>query len=113
MGGAIVLVVGPLVSVLWASLWTTPLYEAGGPLTLRNFGDLLADPAWWEAVRNSVTVALLTTVGSIALGTSFAILFVRTDLPGRRVLRGVLLLPVMLPRPGTTKAQVSDLGLRR
>jgi len=94
---AVVLVVGPLVPVLWASLWTTPLYEAGGALTLRNYGDLLADPAWWEAVRNSVAFALLTTAGSIVLGTSLAILFVRTDLPGRRVLRGVLLLPVMLP----------------
>ncbi len=94
---AVVLVVGPLVPVLWASLWTRPLYEAGGALTLRNYGDLLGDPAWWEAVRNSVTFALLTTAGSIVLGTSLAILFVRTDLPGRRVLRGALLLPVMLP----------------
>lgn len=94
---AVVVVVGPLVPILWASLWTTPLYEAGGALTLRNYGDLLADAAWWEAVRNSVTFALLTTVGSIVLGTSLAILFVRTDLPGRQMLRGVLLLPVMLP----------------
>lgn len=94
---AVVVVVGPLVPVLWASLWTTPLYEAGGVLTLRNYRDLLADPAWWEAVRNSVTFALLTTVGSIALGTTLAVLFVRTDVPGRQVLRGVLLLPVMLP----------------
>ena len=32
------------------------------------------------------------------LGTTLAVLFVRTDLPGRRVLPGaVLLLPVMLP----------------
>jgi iron(III) transport system permease protein len=94
---AVVLVVGPLVPVLWASLWTTPLYEAGGTLTLRNYGDLLTDAAWWEAVRNSVTFALLTTVGSIVLGTFLAVLFVRTDVPGRRVLRGALLLPVMLP----------------
>jgi iron(III) transport system permease protein len=94
---AVVLVVGPLVPVLWASLWTTPLYEAGGTLTLRNYGDLLTDAAWWEAVRNSVTFALLTTVGSIVLGTFLAVLFVRTDVPGRRVLRGALLLPVVLP----------------
>jgi iron(III) transport system permease protein len=94
---AVVVVVGPLVPVLWASLWTTPLYEAGGSLTLRNYSDLLADAAWWEAVRNSVTFALLTTVGSIVLGTLLAVLFVRTDLPGRRVLRGALLVPVMLP----------------
>jgi iron(III) transport system permease protein len=94
---AVVLVVGPIVPVVWASLWTTPLYEAGGALTLRNYSSLLTDPAWWEAVRNSVAFALLTTAGSIVVGMSLAILFVRTDLPGRRVLGGVLLLPVMLP----------------
>lgn len=93
----LVVVVGPLVPVLWASLWSTPLYQAGGVLTLQNFRDLLADPAWWEAVRNSVWFAALTTVGSIVLGTTLAILFVRTNLPGRSFLRGLILLPVMIP----------------
>ncbi|OWY59419.1 ABC transporter permease, partial [cyanobacterium TDX16] len=95
--GALLLIVGPIVPVVWASLWSTPLYEAGGAFTFSNYQDLLADPAWWEAVRNSVWFAALTTVGSVVLGTSLAILFVRTDLPGRRPLSGVLLLPVLLP----------------
>lgn len=95
--GAVALVVGPIIPVVWASLWSTPLYEAGGALTLQNYSELLSDPAWWEAVRNSVVFALLTTAGSIVLGTSFAILFARTDLPGRQLLRGILLLPVMVP----------------
>jgi iron(III) transport system permease protein len=95
--GAVVLVVGPLIPVLWASIWDRPLYEAGGATTLDNYSDLLGDSTWWEAVRNSVTFALLTTAGSIVVGTSLAVLFVRTDLPGRRALGGVLLLPVMVP----------------
>ena len=95
--GAVLLIVGPLVPVVWASLWSTPLYEAGGVLTLESYRTLLADPAWWEAVRNSVWFALLTTVGSVTLGTTLAVLFVRTDLPGRRPLSGLVLLPVMLP----------------
>jgi iron(III) transport system permease protein len=94
---AVVLVVGPLIPVLWASVWTTPLYEAGGALTFANYRQLLADAEWWDAVGNSVFFAVLTTVGSVVLGGSLAVLFVRTDLPGRRVLGGVLLLPVMLP----------------
>ena len=94
---ALVVVVGPIIPVLWASLWSTPLYEAGGTITLGNYRDLLSDPAWWEAVRNSVYFAVLTTVGSIVLGTTLAVLFVRTNLPGRRIMRGLLLLPVMLP----------------
>lgn len=95
--GAILLIVGPIVPVVWASLWSTPLYEAGGSLTWGNYGDLLSDPAWWEAVRNSVEFAVLTTIGSVVLGTTLAVLFVRTNLPGRRPLSGVVLLPVLLP----------------
>ena len=94
---ALVVVVGPIVPVVWASLWSTPLYEAGGGLTAANYRDLLTDPEWWDAVRNSVLFAVLTTAGSIVLGATLAVLFVRTDLPGRSVLAGLLLLPVMLP----------------
>ena len=84
--GGLILIVGPIIPVVWASLWSTPLYEAGGSLTLGNYQDLLTDPKWWEAVRNSVIFAVLTTVGSVVLGTAMAVLFTRTDLPGQRLL---------------------------
>jgi iron(III) transport system permease protein len=93
----LVVIVGPLVPVVWASLWSTPLYEAGGTLTGRNYRDLLTDPDWWDAVRNSAWFATLTTGGAVGLGAALAVLFVRTDLPGRRVLSGIVLVPVMLP----------------
>jgi iron(III) transport system permease protein len=94
---AMVVIVGPIIPVLWASLWSTPLYEAGGALTLTNYTDLISDPEWWEAVRNSAVFAALTTVGSVLLGSTLAVLFVRTDLPGRKAFGGLLLLPVMIP----------------
>ena len=94
---ALTFVIGPIIPVLWASLWSTPLYEAGGSLTLHNFRELVADPDWWSAVRNSIWFAVLTTVGSVVLGCTLAVLFVRTNLPGRRFLRGFILLPVMIP----------------
>jgi iron(III) transport system permease protein len=93
----LVLIVGPIIPVVWASLWSTPLYEAGGGLTVANYRALFSDPAWWEAVRNSVVFAVLTTVGSVALGTAMAVLFTRTDLPGLRFFRSALLIPVILP----------------
>jgi iron(III) transport system permease protein len=95
--GGLVLIVGPIVPVVWASLWSTPLYEAGGGLTLGNYRTLLTDPEWWEAVRNSVAFALLTTIGSVVLGTAMAVLFTRTDLPGRRFFHGALMVPVVIP----------------
>lgn len=94
---ALVVVVGPIVPVVVASLWSTPLYESGGHLTVGNYGDLLSDGAWWTAVRNSVVFGLLNTVGSVVLGVVAAVFLTRTNLPGRRVYGLVFLLPVLLP----------------
>jgi iron(III) transport system permease protein len=94
---ALLVIVGPLVPVSVASLWSTPLYESGGHLTLDNYRQLVTDGAWWHAFFNSVVFAALMTIGSLILGVTAAVLFTRTNLPGRRVLGGLLLLPVVLP----------------
>jgi iron(III) transport system permease protein len=93
----LLVVVGPVVPVLVAAFWSTPLYETGGHITLDNFARLFADSAWWGAVGNSVMFAALTTAGSVTAGTALAVLLTRTDLPGRRLIGGVVLLPVILP----------------
>lgn len=93
----LLLVIGPVVPITLASLWSTPLYESGGRLTLANYGDLLTDPAWWGAIRNSFLFAILTTVLSVVFGVGAAVLLTRTNLPFRRVFAGILVLPVMLP----------------
>ncbi|MCW2883083.1 MAG: putative transporter permease protein [Sphaerisporangium sp.] len=94
---ALLLIVGPVVPIAIASLWSTPLYVSGGHLTLDNYGSLLTDGAWWIAVGNSLVFALLNTVGSVLLGVVCAVLLTRTDLPGRRFLTAVFLLPLLLP----------------
>lgn len=94
---AMLIIVGPVIPVAVASLWSTPLYESGGHLTLTNYRELLTDGAWWTAVWNSVLFATLMTVGSVAMGVGGAVLFTRTNLPGRNALAVVFLLPVMLP----------------
>jgi iron(III) transport system permease protein len=95
--GAMLLIVGPVIPVVLASLWSTPLYESGGGLTLDNFGNLFGDGAWWKAVGNSFVFAGSVTVASLVLGTVLAILVTRTDLPGRRILANLSLVPVILP----------------
>jgi iron(III) transport system permease protein len=95
--GTMIVVVGPVLPVLAASLWTKPLYESGGHLTLENFHRLAADGGWWTAVGNSFVFAAATTAGALVAGTAMAILVTRTDLPGRRLFSGVLMVPVILP----------------
>ena len=96
-GLTLLVVVGPVVPIVIAALWSTPLYRSGGHLTLDNFQGLLTDPAWWGAVANSLLFATLTTTLSVVFGVVTAVLLTRTNLPFKRVLSGVLVLPVVLP----------------
>ena len=94
---ALLVIVGPIVPVAAASLWSTPLYESGGHFTRDNFDALFTDGGWWTAVGNSVLFAALNTAGSIVVGVACAVLLTRTDLPGRRTLTTLLLVPIALP----------------
>lgn len=95
--GAMIVIVGPLVPILIASLWSTPLYDDAGSFTFANFGRLFSDPSWWTAARNSVFFATMTTIGAVVGGTTVAVLVTRTNLPGRTLIGGLLLIPVALP----------------
>lgn len=94
---AMFVLVGPVLAVAAASFWSTPLYESGGHLTLEKFRRLLTDAAWWEAVGNSFVFATMATTSSVVLGVSAAVLLTRTNLPFRRLLTGIFVLPVLLP----------------
>ena len=96
----VVLVVGPFVPLLYASIRDRPLYEAGGVLTLHAYGSLLHDPAFWRAALHTLEYASLTTVLAVVAGAGVAILVARTDLPGRRVFGRLTLLPLLLPALG-------------
>ncbi len=55
-----------------------------------NFTDVvkvLKEPATYQALLNSVIIACGTTVGSTAVGTFFAWLVSRTDLPWKRFMK--------------------------
>ncbi|MFJ4835852.1 ABC transporter permease [Streptomyces sp. NPDC088747] len=94
---ALLVIVGPVVPVVAASLWSTALYESGGHLTLDNFHALLTDDGWWTAVVNSILFAALNTVGSVLVGVACAVFLTRTNIPGRRTLTTLLLVPIALP----------------
>ncbi|MFF0596269.1 ABC transporter permease [Streptomyces antibioticus] len=94
---ALLVIVGPVVPVVAASLWSTPLYASGGHLTGDNFHALVTDGDWWTAVANSVLFAALNTAGSLLVGVTCAVLLTRTNIPGRRVLTTLLLIPIALP----------------
>src|SRR3954452_10500104 len=94
------LILGPFVPLLYASIRDRPLYEAGGAFSLHAYGQLLHDPEFWRGAVPPLEYAALTTTLSVVPGAAVAILVSRTDLPGRRALGRLTLLPPLLPSLG-------------
>jgi len=96
----VVLILGPLVPLLYASVRDRPLYEAGGAFTIDPYGELFGDSLFWHAWLNTLAFASLSTAMAVAGGAIVAILCTRTNLAGRRTFSKVILLPILLPSLG-------------
>ena len=60
-------------------------------------GDVLADREIRTALRLSLQVSLLATLLALALGLPLAWVLARRDFPGRRLVRALALVPMVLP----------------
>ncbi|MFM8784479.1 MAG: hypothetical protein ACKOFI_04855, partial [Phycisphaerales bacterium] len=87
------------------SRWRTPIgltvggafrTEDGG-LTLRHLASALADPATQRGLVNAAMIAALTTSIALVLALPLALVGARCSFPGKAILGGLLLLPLVLP----------------
>jgi iron(III) transport system permease protein len=106
----VALVVGPFFPLVYSSLRSKPIYLPGGTFTLGAYRTLSADPLFWRAVRNTVSFALGTTVLAVVGGTALAILCARTNLPGRKAYRLLLIAPIVIPPLGLIIGWLSIYG---
>ncbi|HEU5025535.1 MAG TPA: iron ABC transporter permease [Spirillospora sp.] len=91
-----VLVLAPIVPTLYQSLLDRPLYEAGGALSLDNYGRLFTDAGFGRVVLNTVLFAGLTSVLSLLIAVPMAVVVVRTRLPGGRLFAAVMQWPFFI-----------------
>lgn len=85
LGGlGLALLVLPLLGLVWRTPW-------------RDLADALRQPAVATALRLSLVCSLSATAISIVLGVPLAWLLARTRFPGRRVVRALVLVPLVLP----------------
>lgn len=77
---------GEVKEVLRGATWTT--------IHLRG---ALSDPFHWKVLGWTLLVALLGTLGALAIGLPFAVLTARTDLPGRGLFSSLYAAPLVLP----------------
>ena len=65
--------------------------------TTEWYSNFFTDPLWHDALITSLKVAVLVTMISVVLGTAAALGLVRGVFPGKSVINGILLTPIIVP----------------
>ncbi len=81
--GALVFVI-PLVGLAWRTPWS-------------RLGELIGSDVVTDALRLSLLTSVVSALLSLAFGVPLAWLLARVDFPGRRLLRAIVTLPMVLP----------------
>ncbi|MDQ1217489.1 ABC transporter permease [Microbacterium arborescens] len=92
--------VDALVVALWLACGGLILLPIGALLVLAGRGDqlgVLLQGDVLQAGANSLFSATVSALAAVVIGTTFAVLLDRTDLPGRTVLRLLALSPLLMP----------------
>jgi len=66
-------------------------------LSLRWYEAYWSSAAWWNATVRSLQVAVMVTVLATTLGTLAAVALVRLAVPGKSVLRALVVSPIVVP----------------
>jgi molybdate transport system permease protein len=74
-----------------------PLLAMAARVDWADFIPLITSPSSVDALLLSLRTSLLATVGCLVLGVPMAIVLARVPFPGQRLLRAVVLLPLVLP----------------
>lgn len=91
IGILVVVVAVPVLLIFLNAFW------ADGKFNVQDVFRVLSEPDTYQALMNSLVIAVGTTLGSTVVGTFFAWLVTRTDLPYKRFMKGMFLVPFMLP----------------
>ena len=86
-------VFAPLSLILYQSLLTAPFFDAKKTVGLGAYAFIFADPDFWQSFANSILIAAGMTLIAVPLGGVLAFVMERTDLPGKRWVEPLILVP--------------------
>lgn len=86
-------VLAPLSLILYQSLLSAPFFDARKTVGLDAYRFIFSDGDFWKALVNSLLIASGMTLIAVPLGGVLAFVMERTDLPGKRVLEPLILVP--------------------
>jgi len=86
----------PLGILLYQSLLDAPFFQPEKNPGLSAYRFIFDDPDFWSAFKNSLYISFGMLVVAVPLGGILAFLMVRTDLPGKRWIEPLMLIPVFV-----------------
>ncbi|MFI4901942.1 MAG: ABC transporter permease [Burkholderiales bacterium] len=86
-------VLSPLSLILYQSFLSAPFFDAQKTVSLDAYRFVFADPDFWQSFANSFLIATGMTLIAVPLGALLAFVMERTDLPGKRFLEPIILVP--------------------
>ncbi|MBL8271397.1 ABC transporter permease [Steroidobacter sp.] len=90
------LVFAPIAVALLQSVRSTALYEPHWSLTYQNYVRLLTNERLWEALGNSLALAVIGTATATIIGAALALILVRTNIALRRLFSELLQAPLYI-----------------
>ncbi|MDR2503147.1 MAG: iron ABC transporter permease [Deltaproteobacteria bacterium] len=87
----VIVVAVPVLLIFVNAFWVD------GALNVKDVIRIIREKDTYQALVNSLIIAAGTTTGSTIVGTFFAWLVTRTDLPYKRFMKAMFLVPFMLP----------------
>jgi iron(III) transport system permease protein len=95
LGAALALVALMALPLAWLGYMS--VRTEAGPTTLSHYRAALADPALRKALWHTLVLAFWTGLVSIGIGAPLAWLTARTDVPGKRVIRSLVMASFVTP----------------
>lgn len=104
-GAIFVFLIAPLLVIVPLSFNAEPYFSftpgmlalEGDAFSLRWYRDILENPQWLHALRNSVVIASAATLLATALGTLAALGLTSPAMPARRLVMALLISPMIVP----------------
>lgn len=94
----IVFLLAPMAIVLIISFSAAPFLTFPPPgFSLQWYAKLFGNPAWTTTLATSVAIVIPTGVIATVLGTAAALALARAAVPGKRIITGLLMAPLVVP----------------
>lgn len=106
----VIVVLSPVALIVYQSFLSGPFFQPRVHLTVSAYDFILQDEDFWQAFGTSAFLATAMTLIAVPVGVVLAFLIVRTDIPGRRMLEPLVLVPVFMSAVVLSFGYVVTLG---